>query len=86
VEGAGLETVRVSFMFASVFPVILGARLMQRLLRPIRGVRGDADIQVPAAPVNAALTAVVSAEASLARRVTMPIGSSLLVVARKRYT
>jgi SAM-dependent methyltransferase len=85
VEGAGLETVRVSFMFASVFPVILGARLMQRLLRPIRGVRGDADIQVPAAAVNAALTAVVSAEASLARRVTMPIGSSLLVVARKRY-
>jgi hypothetical protein len=36
------------------------------------------------APVNAALTVVVLAEAALARRLPMPIGSSLLVVARKR--
>jgi hypothetical protein len=38
---------------------------------------------MPAAPVNAALTALVRGEAALARRVEMPVGSTLLVVARK---
>ena len=84
VEGAGLEPLRVSFLFASLFPLMLSVRLAQRALRPFRGVRPDADIAVPAAPVNAALTWLVRGEAALARRVPMPIGSSLLVVARKR--
>jgi hypothetical protein len=53
------------------------------MLRPFRPLRHDTDIAVPAAPLNALLTAVVSAEASLARRVPMPIGSSLLVIGRK---
>jgi SAM-dependent methyltransferase len=84
VERAGLEPVRVSFLFASVFPLMLAARTMQRLTRPLRGApRMDADIGVPAAPVNALLSAVVEGEAALARRMPMPIGSSLLVVARK---
>jgi hypothetical protein len=83
VEQAGLEAVRVSFLFASVFPLVLGVRAMQRLTRPFRQPRADADIALPAAPVNAALSAIVSGEAALARRVSMPVGSSLLVVARK---
>jgi hypothetical protein len=33
--------------------------------------------------VNALLSGVLRAEAALARRVEMPIGSSLLVIARK---
>jgi SAM-dependent methyltransferase len=84
VERAGLEPLRISFMFASVFPMIFAARMMQRLLRPIRGVRPDADITVPSAPVNGVLTGLVNVEAALARRWTMPVGSSLLVVAKKR--
>jgi ubiquinone/menaquinone biosynthesis C-methylase UbiE len=80
---AGLRAERVRFLFASVFPVIAAARLTQRVLRPFRGVRDDLDMSVPAAPINAALTALVTAEAALARRIRMPIGSSLLVVARK---
>ena len=83
-EQAGLEPVRVSFLFASVFPLMLGVRAMQRLTRPFREPRPDADIGMPVAPVNAALSAIVSGEAALARRVSMPVGSSLLVVARKR--
>jgi hypothetical protein len=57
---------------------------VQRLLRPLRELRPDTDIGVPSAPVNVALTGMVMAEAVLARRLPMPIGSSLLVVARKR--
>jgi SAM-dependent methyltransferase len=82
-EQAGLEVVRVSYLFASVLPLMLAVRTTQRLLRPFRRPRADADIGVPAAPVNRLLAALVSLEAALARRLEMPIGSSLLVVAKK---
>lgn len=84
VEGAGLRVERVSFMFASLFPLMASVRLVQRVTRRFgRTVRADTDIAVPAGPINRLLTAVLSAEAALVRHVPMPIGSSLLVVARK---
>jgi SAM-dependent methyltransferase len=83
VEAAGLRAERVSFMFASVFPLMLAVRFGQRVSRPFRALDAAADIAVPSAPVNALLTALLSGEAAIARRVPMPIGSSLLVVARK---
>jgi SAM-dependent methyltransferase len=84
VESAGLRPERVSFMFASLFPLMASVRLVQRLTRRWgRTVRADSDITVPIGAVNLLLTALVSAEAALARLVPMPIGSSLLVVARK---
>jgi len=83
VEQAGLRVERVSFLFASLFPLMVIVRLVQRLLRPYRTFRPDTDIAVPSAPLNALLTAVVTAEAVVARYVPMPVGSSLLVVGRK---
>jgi len=84
VETAGLRAERVSFLFASLFPLMASVRLVQRVTRRFgRTVRADTDITVPAGPVNLLLTALVSAEAALVRHVPMPIGSSLLVVARK---
>ena len=84
VESAGLTPERVSFMFASLFPLMASVRLVQRVTRRFgRAVRNDTDIVVPVEPVNLLLTALVSAEAALGRHVPMPIGSSLLVVARK---
>jgi ubiquinone/menaquinone biosynthesis C-methylase UbiE len=80
---AGLEPVRVSFMFASVFPLMLAARLLQRATRPYRALNPSADIAVPPAAVNRLLMVLVSGEAALARRLPMPVGSSLLVVAKK---
>jgi hypothetical protein len=44
---------------------------------------GEGEITVPVAPVNAALTALVSLEAMALRAVNMPIGSSLMCLARK---
>ena len=85
VESAGLTPERVSFMFASLFPLMASVRLAQRLTRRFgRTVRADTDIVVPISPVNVLLTALVNAEAALVRHVPMPIGSSLLVVARKK--
>ncbi len=62
---------------------MITVRSVQRLLRPLRGLRVDTDISVPSAPVNAALSGMLSIEAALAQRIRMPLGSSLLVVARK---
>jgi Na+-transporting methylmalonyl-CoA/oxaloacetate decarboxylase gamma subunit len=82
-EQAGLRVERVTFMFAVLFPLLLVSRGVQRLTRRYRAVRDDSDITIPPAPVNALLSSLLGAEAALSRRVGMPVGSSLLVVARK---
>jgi hypothetical protein len=40
-------------------------------------------MRVPAAPINATLTGLLAVEAALSRRIPMPVGSSVLVVAGK---
>ena len=84
VEAAGFEIVRVTFTFASLFPVILPVRLAQRWSSGGTNVpAGEFDITVPPAPINGLLSAVVRAEAAALRVVNMPIGSSLLCHAIK---
>ena len=80
---AGLEVVRMAYLFASLLPLMLTIRKTQGLLRPFRKPSGDADLSVPWVPINAALTWIVMREAALARRVRMPFGSSLLIVGKK---
>lgn len=82
-EQAGLRVEKLSFLFGSLFPLMLGVRLAQRVLRAFRAPRSDTDIAVPPAPINSLLSAVVTAEARIARRISAPIGSSLLVVGKK---
>jgi ubiquinone/menaquinone biosynthesis C-methylase UbiE len=77
-ERAGLRPQHVSYAFASVFPLVLGIRVMQRA----RGAHAAGkEISVPPAPLNAVLTALVSGEAALARMAPMPFGSSLVFLA-----
>jgi ubiquinone/menaquinone biosynthesis C-methylase UbiE len=83
-SAAGLEPVKINYLFGSLLPMMLGVRTMQRMLRAFREPKGDSDLAVPSSPVNGVLTALVAAEATLARRVRIPFGSSLMVVARKR--
>jgi ubiquinone/menaquinone biosynthesis C-methylase UbiE len=83
VRDAGLEPTRISYLFGSLVPLMLAVRRAQAMRRRYRGPTGDEDLTVPSAPVNLALTALVRAEVALARRVTIPFGSSLLIVARK---
>ncbi|HEY5616845.1 MAG TPA: class I SAM-dependent methyltransferase [Vicinamibacterales bacterium] len=80
---AGLEVVRISYLFASLLPLMLAVRKAQSMFRPFRQPKRDSDLAVPAAPINATLTWLVRREAALARRVPMPFGSSLLIVGRK---
>ena len=83
IEDAGLQVVRATYLFASLVPLILAVRSVQRLLRPFRAPRGASDLDVPPAPLNAALTWILNGEAAFTRRFSMPFDSSLLLVARK---
>lgn len=81
--GAGLTPVRIAYLFASLLPLMLAVRKTQWLFRAFREPTGDADLSVPSAPINTALTWLVRKEAALSRRVPMPFGSSLLIAAKK---
>ena len=78
VEGAGLEVQRLTYLFATLFPAMLVVRALNR-----DTPASDWEMRVPAAPINVALTWMLSGEAAISRRVPMPAGSSVLVVARK---
>jgi SAM-dependent methyltransferase len=82
-ESAGLEVERVSFAFAALFPLMFVVRTAQRALRPFRARPSQLDTDVPWAPLNAGLMLLLDGEAALSRYVPMPIGTSLIVVARK---
>ena len=82
-ESAGLRVERVSFAFATLFPLMLAVRTAQRLRRPFRTAPAHSDIEVPWGPVNSALMTLLDGEAAMSRYVPMPIGTSLIVVARK---
>jgi len=84
VGGAGFEIDRLTFDHFSLLPLMLPVRVWHRLTAKGGVVApGEGEITVPIAPVNAALTALVSLEALALRAVDMPIGSSLMCLARK---
>lgn len=84
VEGAGLRIERLTFDHLTLLPMMLPVRMWHRLTAKDGVVAaGEGEITVPVAPVNALLTALVSLEALALRAVDMPIGSSLMCLARK---
>jgi SAM-dependent methyltransferase len=91
VEGAGLKIRHLTYLFATLFPAMLAVRLAGRAggSSQCRGgsldppESADWEMRVPAAPINAALTGMLAMEAAVSRRIPMPVGSSVLVVAGK---
>lgn len=85
-EGARFEVRRLTYTNASLLPVLLPARYLQRrrgLVASDEDELAAREIAVPPAPLNAAMSAVLSCEAALVRHVSLPFGSSLLCLARK---
>lgn len=82
-EGAGFHVERMTYTNATLFPVMLAVRSAQRLAGLPAEREATGEISVPSAPVNAAFSAALAVEATLARVVPMPFGSSLLCLARK---
>jgi ubiquinone/menaquinone biosynthesis C-methylase UbiE len=82
--GAGFQIERMTFVHASLFPLMLPVRVAQRWRSGGEHIpAGEFDISVPPAPINALLTGVVWLEAKALALVDMPVGSSLLCHARK---
>jgi SAM-dependent methyltransferase len=83
-EGQGLHVERLSFAYASLFPLMLAVRVGHRWLQTGgEAESGEWEITVPSPPVNGALTLAVGAEALALRAVNMPFGSSIMCLARK---
>lgn len=83
VEGAGFRVERLTFTNFTLFPLMLAVRSFQRFAGLKQGAEARGEITVPPRPLNAALSGLLRAEAALVRHVDMPIGSSLLCLARK---
>ena len=84
VEGAGFRIERITYDHCSLLPIMLPVRVWHRMTATDGVVAaGEGEITVPSAPVNSALTAVVSLEAKALQMFDMPIGSSLMCLARK---
>jgi SAM-dependent methyltransferase len=84
VEAGGFRIERLTFDHLTLLPIMLPVRVWHRFSAADGVVAaGEGEITVPMAPVNTALTALVSLEALALRLVNMPIGSSLMCLARK---
>lgn len=81
-ESAGLRVERMSYTNFVTFPLTLAVRTTDRLLGRA-GEASTADLTVPPAPVNAALDALLAMEAVALARFALPIGSSVLALARR---
>jgi ubiquinone/menaquinone biosynthesis C-methylase UbiE len=79
-EEAGFAVTHSTYTNFTILPMVAAIRLKQRLSGH---VESQDEITIPAAPINAALSGLLAIEAAALRVVNMPVGSSLLAVARK---
>jgi len=81
-SGAGFVVERMTFTNMATFPVALTVRTLDRLTgRADRA--SEADLAVPPRPVNVVLDWLLRAEGRLLQVTDLPVGSSLLCLARK---
>lgn len=81
--GPGFRIERISYTNAVLFPAMALARALQRRRGLSSEEKGDQEITVPAAPLNALLSVALALEGLWLRVGTSPFGSSLLCLARK---
>lgn len=79
----GFAVVRLTYTNTSLFPLMLAVRTTQRLVGLATPEEAGTDMAIPPAPLNALLTGMLWCESRALRVMDMPIGSSLLCVARK---
>ncbi|HEV8613483.1 MAG TPA: class I SAM-dependent methyltransferase [Gemmatimonadales bacterium] len=75
---AGFEVRHASYANMLLFPLAVAKRTAERFLPT-----APADLSVPAAPLNLAFQAVLALERILARRVSLPVGLSAVVVGQR---
>ena len=83
-QGAGFTVERVTYTNMMTLPLVLAVRLKDQLTGQA-ATASDQDLKVPAAPINAALGGLLSLESAWLRAGDLPVGSSVLAVARKHF-
>ena len=78
---AGFRVRRLSYYNTLLLPPIATVRLLGRLRGPRRlgAAPPSSDVSLPLAPINDLLAAVFGAETHLLKRLSLPIGASLIV-------
>lgn len=81
----GFQVLRLSYINAFLFPPIAAVRLLRRLEHRVRPQTAQqSDFRFPAPrPLNFLLALIFGAEAPIVRRVNIPIGVSILALARR---
>jgi ubiquinone/menaquinone biosynthesis C-methylase UbiE len=81
-EEAGFRAERLTYTNMMTFPITLASRLTDRLTG--RDATPSAvEFTVPPAPINGLLDAALAVEAGIAKVVNLPVGSSIMGIARK---
>jgi len=81
-QRAGFSIDRVTYTNMMTLPLVLAVRLKDQLTGQADTASAQ-DLKVPVAPINAALGALLSLESAWLRAGKLPLGSSILAVARK---
>ncbi len=81
--GQPVRVDRLTHAFAALFPIIGGVRLAHRLRERRGAVPVKSELQALPAPVNSLLYGLTNLERHALRRLDMPFGSSLVMIARK---
>jgi hypothetical protein len=81
-EDAGFTVERVTYTNMMTLPIALAIRMTERMTGRA-STASDAELRVPALPVNALLNTALGLERHLLKVVDLPVGSSVLTVARK---
>ena len=83
-QQTGFQVTRMTYTNASLFPIAATVRALQRLRGEKMGADNKGDFYVPPAPINALFSAALALEAKIiAAGIDMPVGSSLLCLAKK---
>ena len=77
----GFEIAKLSYANTALFPLAVGKRLSERILKPSR--KGS-DLTISTGFVNSVFKALLSAEAPFVRTTSLPFGLTLVALARKR--
>ncbi len=79
---AGFDVIQMSYTNMTTLPITLAVRMTQRLIGS-GDQAAETEMRVPAAPVNAALAGLLRLDAALMRVAALPVGSSVMCVARR---
>ena len=82
-ERAGFRVERITHTNASILLPMLVVRLLQHVRSLATKSGTQSDFRMPPAPLNGLLSLILMAEAGILRLIDLPIGSSILCLARK---